>query len=179
MTPEEELARLNRVIHQYETVLLTTSDSEQRQRVQKQLRELRKHREQILAVNIIDQKTVHGVEESDTLADLPFLQRLAAREKDLRPAQRLGLLWSHEATATPAQQEIYNLMLYMRWFRDEYLPFLTEKRLKLDYKYSLDRDAFYAKFQDVERKLDRTHPPVRTVIRGHRLVRYFVLHSKT
>jgi len=42
----------------------------------------------------------------------------------------------------------------VRWFRDEYLPFLTEKRLKLDFKYSLDRDGFYARFQELERKVD-------------------------
>jgi hypothetical protein len=154
MTPEEELARLNRVIHQYETVFRTTSDSEQRQRVEKQLRELKRHREQILAVNIIDQKAVRAVEESETLTDLPFLRTLVAREAELNQVQRLALLWTGEEPATPTQQEIYNLMLYMRWFRDEFLPFLTEKRLKLDYKYSIDRDGFYSRFQDVQRKLD-------------------------
>ena len=47
-------------------------------------------------------------------------------------------------------------MLYARWFREEFLPFLTQKRMKLDFKYSLDRDGFYARFQEVERKLDHS-----------------------
>lgn len=154
MTPEEELARLNRVIHQYETVFKTTTDSGQRQRVEKQLRELMKQREQILAVNVIDTETVQDAEEPDSLAELTFLRRLLARESGLKPDHRLALLWGHDAAPTAAQQEIYYLMLYVGWFRDEFLPFLTEKRLKLDYKHSLDRDAFYARLQEVERKLE-------------------------
>lgn len=154
MTPEEELARLERVIHQYESVYKTTTDREQRKRVEKQLRELRRHRENILAVNIIDAQAVEKAEKSDDLADFPFLKRLLEREAELQPRNRLAELWASDTEATPAQQEIFHLMIYMRWFRDEFLPFLTEKRLKLDFKFSLDRDSFYARFQEVERKLD-------------------------
>jgi hypothetical protein len=155
MTPEEELARLNRVIHQYETVYRTTSDGEQRQRVEKQLRELKKYREKILAVNVIDEKAVQQTEENpDELAGFPLLKRLIAREAEVHPRQRVEPLWARETEATPAQEEIFRLMLFMRWFRDEFLPFLTEKRLKLDFKFSLDRDGFYSKTQEVERKLD-------------------------
>jgi hypothetical protein len=153
MTPEEELARLNRVIHQYESVFRTTSDSRQRQRVEKQLKELRRQREQILAVNVIDTRIVQEVEEPDRLAEFAFLRRLLARESGLKPDHRTPLLWGHDADPTPTQQEIFHLMLYVAWFRDEFLPFLTEKRLKLDYKYSMDRDGFYARLQEVERKL--------------------------
>lgn len=156
MTPEEELARLNRVIHQYETVFKTTSDSEQRQRVEKQLKELKKYREKILAVNVFDEKATQEAagEKSDDLAEFPLLAKLAAKDAELPPRQRLAPLWTHDAEATTAQQEVFRLMLYVRWFREEFLPFLTEKRLKLDFKYSLDRDGFYARFQEVERKLD-------------------------
>ncbi len=155
MTPEEELARLDRVIHQYESVFRTTSDSEQRARVEKQLRELKSYREKILAVNVIDVEAVRETEERpDDLAEFPFLRRLIEREARLPGQQRLEPLGARDGPATPAQLEIFHLMLYARWFRDEFLPFLTEKRLKLDYKFSLDRDAFYAKFQEVERRLD-------------------------
>jgi len=154
MTPEEELARLNRVIHQYESVYRTTSDKEQRQRVEKQLKELKKRREQILAVNVIEPEPAAAEEGSDNLSDFPVLERLLARETSLDPQNRAPLLWARDAQPSSAQQEVYHLTLYMRWFREEFLPFLTEKRLKLDFKFSLDRDGFYARFQDVERKLD-------------------------
>lgn len=157
MTPEEELARLNRVIHQYESVYKTTSDGEQRARVEKQLRELKKHRDQILAVNVIDQKIVperDPEQQPEDLSQFPFLARLAAREEELPRGERLQPLWDRNDAPTAAQQEMFDLMLYARWFRDEFLPFLTELRLKLDYKFSLDRDGFYARFRELERKLD-------------------------
>ena len=156
MTPEEELTRLNRVIHQYETVYRTTSDGEQRQRVEKQLKELKNYREKILTVNVIDEKVTEEIagDTSESIAEYPLLVKLAARDAELPPRQRLAPLWARDVEATPAQQEVFNLMLYMRWLREEFLPFLTEKRLKLDFKYSLDRDGFYARVQEVDRKLD-------------------------
>jgi hypothetical protein len=154
MTPAEELARLNRVIHQYESVYKTTKDSQQRQRVEKQLKELRKYREKILEVNVIEPEAAPAEEEAGGLSEFPLLQQLAAREASLDARHRAPLLWPRDVEPSAAQQEIYHLTLYLRWFRDEFLPFLTEKRLKLDFKFSLDRDGFYARFQDVERKLD-------------------------
>jgi hypothetical protein len=154
MTPAEELARLNRVIHQYESVYKTTKDSGQRQRVEKQLKELRKDREKLLAVNVIEPEATPAEEDAGGLSEFPLLQRLLDRESTLDPRQRVPLLWPRNEEPSPAQEEIYRLMILMRWFRDEFLPFLTEKRLKLDFKFSLDRDGFYARFQEVERKLD-------------------------
>ncbi|HUI71782.1 MAG TPA: hypothetical protein VL354_14780 [Spirochaetia bacterium] len=154
MTPEEELARLNRVIHQYETVYKTTTDKEQRQRVEKQLKDLKQEKEKFLATNTVAEKPAENEQGSDELAELPLLQRLIAREAGLQEGRRLAPLWAPDARPTSVQREVYHLMLYVSWFRDEFLPFLTEKRLKLDFKYSLDRDGFYAQFQEVERKLD-------------------------
>ena len=154
MTPEEELARLNRVIRQYETVYRTTSDGDQKTRVEKQLKELKDYREKILAVNVIDDAAMQERRETrDALAAFPRLKMVIDRDTKLASEQRMAPLWARGEEPTPAQEEIFHLMLYVRWFRDEYLPFLTEKRLKLDFKYSLDRDAFYSRLQEVERKL--------------------------
>ncbi len=154
MTPEEELARLNLVIRQYESVYKTTSDKERRQRVEKELKELKKHREQILAVNVVEPEPQAEEDSSTDLSAFPLLERLVNREASLDPQKRVPILWPRDENPSTAQQEVYHLMLYMKWFREEFLPFLTEKRLKLDFKFSLDRDGFYARFQDVERKLD-------------------------
>ncbi|HTP60421.1 MAG TPA: hypothetical protein VMM82_15975, partial [Spirochaetia bacterium] len=154
MTPEEELARLNLVIRQYESVFKTTSDKEQRQRVERQLKELKRHREQILAVNVVEPEPTPVEGGADDLSEFQLLERLLAHESSLDPQRRVPLLWARDEEPSSARQEVYHLLLYMRWFRDEFLPFLTEKRLKLDFKFSLDRDAFYARFQEVERKLD-------------------------
>lgn len=155
MTPEEELKKLNHLIHQYETVYKTTKSGEQRERVEKQLKELRSYRQKILAVNVIDTKAVQeSAPESDGLAEFRILRRLRDEESRRAAGQRLEPLTAKDDEPTPVQEEMFNLMLYSRFFQGEFLPFLTETRLKLDYKFSLDRDGFYGRYGEVERKLD-------------------------
>ncbi len=154
MTPEEELKKLNRLIHQYETVSRTTRSAEQRERVEKQLKELRGYRQKILDVNVIDTSVVEEAPPpTNPLAEYRHLARLLKEEAGRAPQERLPSLAAKDEDPTPAQEEIYNLMLYARFFQAEFLPFLTEKRLKLDFKFSLDRDGFYGRFQELERKL--------------------------
>ena len=50
-------------------------------------------------------------------------------------------------------RKIARIILYARHFEAEYLPFLTEKQLKLDFKFSMDRDGFYRRFQGLDRKV--------------------------
>ena len=55
---------------------------------------------------------------------------------------------------TSSQKEMYYLSLYTRHFEREYLPFLTQKQLKLDFKFSMERDSFYRRFQELLRKME-------------------------
>jgi hypothetical protein len=48
---------------------------------------------------------------------------------------------------------MFHLALYMRYYEKEFLPFLTEKQLKLDFGFSFDRDRFYNTFQAIQRKI--------------------------
>jgi hypothetical protein len=48
---------------------------------------------------------------------------------------------------------MFHLTLYTSFFEREFLPFLTEKQLKLDLKFSMDRDAFYNGFESLQRKI--------------------------
>jgi len=147
MTPEEQLIKLDRLIHQYESVYQTTKSSEQRERVEKQLKELRSNRQMILETNVID---VEAMRQTEVLAEFRHLRRLLDAENRRPVAERLEPV---DADPTPAQEEIFNLMLYVRFFQSEFLPFLTEKRLKLDYKFSLERSGFYGKLNELDRKL--------------------------
>jgi hypothetical protein len=61
---------------------------------------------------------------------------------------------------------MFNLSLYVRHFEREYLPFLTEKQLKLDFKFSLDRDAFYNKFQSIVRRISSYRDENRRLAEG-------------
>jgi hypothetical protein len=155
MTPEEELKRLNRLIRQYEIVYKTTPDADQKERVELKLKELSGYRAKILAVNIIDGS---DLEEKgsvvDELADYPILRRLIASNDVLPPARQASSFSAADESPTATQEEMYHLSLFMRHFEREYLPFLTEKQLKLDFKFSMDRDAFFSRFQEVQRKIE-------------------------
>ena len=58
------------------------------------------------------------------------------------------------SSPSSAQKQMFHLCLYAHYFQREYLPFLTEKQLKLDFKFSMDRDGFYNSFQALQRKID-------------------------
>jgi hypothetical protein len=142
MTPEEELKKLNRLIRQYETVYRTTADADQRERAGHELKELKSYRDKILAVNVIDRgKLAEQPAASDALADFPVLSRLVAGDTE----------------GWEGDQEVRHIALYLGHFEREFLPILTETRLKLDFKHSLERDSFYRRFQEVQRRLDDWH----------------------
>jgi hypothetical protein len=155
MTPEEELARLNRLIHQYESVYRTTANPEQRERVGRQLRELRGTREKILAVHVIDPEIQQEETEEpeDELAPFPLLRGLRAENAGLPAPAAVASFAPKNVEPTASQEEMFNLSLYTRRFEREFLPFLTVKHLKLDFKFSLDRDSFYGACQDLQRSL--------------------------
>ena len=79
----------------------------------------------------------------DELVAAPLLQA-PARGEQRRSARRrpVSLSAPKDSTPTAAQKEMFHLALYVRQFEREFLPFLTEKQLKLDFKYSMDRDGF-------------------------------------
>jgi hypothetical protein len=148
MTPEEELQRLNRLIRQYETVYRTTADADQRERAGHELKELTSYRDKILAVNVIDRgKLSEPPSAGDSLEDFPVLSRLVAGDTE----------------GWEGDQEVRHIALYLGHFEREFLPLLTESRLKLDFKHSLERDGFYRRFQEVQRRLDDWHDAHRRI----------------
>jgi hypothetical protein len=167
MTPEEEVKRLNKLIRQYETVYRTTPDADQKERVERQLKELRSYREKILTVNVIREQDLEEEEEGeDPLAAAPQLKALLAKNSIDSPADAVQPFASQDAAPSAAQEEMFHLALYVRHFEREFLPFLTEKQLKLDFKYSLDRDAFYNSFQAIHRKITAYRDENRRLVEG-------------
>jgi hypothetical protein len=51
-------------------------------------------------------------------------------------------------------RDVQALALYLQHFDDEFLGLFNERRLKLDVKYSLERDTFYNLFSQLTRKLE-------------------------
>jgi hypothetical protein len=155
MTPEEELRGLSKLIRQYETVYHTTSDPEQRVRVQRQLKDLQSYREKFLKVHVINEaKLVEEDEEkTDPLENAPLLRGLVASNSTAPRSEAVLPFSPGDSEPTRIQLEMFYLALYMRYYEKEYLPFLTEKHLKLDFGLSFDRDRFYNTFQALQRKI--------------------------
>jgi len=151
LNPEEELKKVQRLIHQYEIVSRTTNSGEQKDRVEKQVRELHSYRQKILDVIIINTEP-----PPDTAMPPLFkhLRRLLEAESHRPKEERIQPLAADDAEATPVQEEMFNLMIYVRFFQGEFLPILTEKRLRLDYKFSFERDGFYGRYKEIERSLN-------------------------
>jgi hypothetical protein len=151
LNPEEELKKTDRLIHQYQIVSRTTKSDEQKDRVERQIQELRSYRQKILDVIVID---TAPPTETEAPTKFKHLRRLSEAEIHRPKQERIAPLAAESAPPTPVQEEIFNLMMYARFFQGEFLPVLTEKRLRLDYKFSLERDSFYGRYKDLERSLN-------------------------
>jgi hypothetical protein len=131
-------------------VYRTATTGDQKERVGRELKKLQGYRARILAVNVIDPQTLEASEEdTDELAPFPILGRLEAQAS--APAGATAP--EEEVPPPPGDLEVSRLELYTLFFEKEFLPFLTEIRLKLDFKFSMERDSFYHRFQDVKRKI--------------------------
>jgi hypothetical protein len=159
MTPEEELKRLNRLIRQFESVFRTTADPLQRERVNRELKRLKNEKRQIESFHDLDPQQVEEQAETDELAGLDFLRRI------------LQLGWpGKKAPAGGDTEDRYQAYLsaYLEFFEHEFLPLLSETRLKLDFKHSLERDGFYHRFGNLRRLL------IDLTDEGSRMDPYFV-----
>src|SRR5208337_3334498 len=92
-------------------------------------------------------------EGEDPLDSAPQLKALLLKNGSEPAGEAVPPFAVGDSTPTTAQLEMYHLAVYARHFENEFLPTLTEKQLKLDFKYSLDRDAFYNSFQAIQRKI--------------------------
>jgi hypothetical protein len=146
MTPEEELKRLNKLIRQYEAVYRTAPDADQKERVQRQLKEFQGFRQKILAVNVIDERALEeSAPEEEPLTEYPVLAVLIAENSGLNADKRIASFAAKDSAPTSLQNEMFHLTLYTTFF--------AEKQLKLDLKFSMDRDAFYNTFESLQRKI--------------------------
>jgi hypothetical protein len=148
MTPAEELRRLNRLIRQFESVFKSTHDPLQRDRVTRELRQLKTYKEKLESFHEFDPRELEEPSEQDELGEQPYLKKAMAAggEKD-SPASRVH-------AEDYLDREVYQLALYLAFFESEFLALLSETRLKLDFKHSLERDSFYHRFENLRRLLE-------------------------
>ncbi len=168
MTPEAELKSLNKLIKQYETVYRTANDGDQRERVAKELKQLKSYRDKILAVNVFEDISLEEpVLDDDELEEYPILKRLVELHDEEEQERRKTLVAAEDRDEpTASEKEVSRVGLYMDFFEKEYIPFLTEMRLKLDFKFSMERDGFYRRFQELMRKIADYRDEVKRLAEG-------------
>jgi hypothetical protein len=135
--PIQELKQINKAIKQYEVVLKTTTNQVQKQRVKKELVKLRNYRDKLQHVYSIIDEPEETVNEDEFKA-FPFLNQILAftEEKYI------------------ADSEINNIYHILSSFENEFLPVLTERKIKLDFKYSLERDSFYNLYLELRKRVN-------------------------
>ncbi len=139
MTPEEELRKLGKLIQQFEVVYRSSADADQRERVGKELRKLKSYKEKLKKFHRIDENDAGDEGAIDRLDGMPFLRAMAESDRK-------------ETAYT--DREVYHISLYLRFFEKDFLSILSETRLKLDFKHSLERDSFYHRFESLRRRLE-------------------------
>lgn len=69
----------------------------------------------------------------------------------------LGRIWDRYEQLVFANRDqtgdVQSLIVYMHYFDEEFLGFLTPRKLKLDVKYSIVRDTFYNLYNQLDRNL--------------------------
>ncbi|TVQ38614.1 MAG: hypothetical protein EA384_08695 [Spirochaetaceae bacterium] len=50
-------------------------------------------------------------------------------------------------------RDVQALLLYLRYFEEEFIGLFSERKLKLDVKYSVERDGFYHQFSQLSRRV--------------------------
>ncbi|MBN1524790.1 MAG: hypothetical protein JW904_09920 [Spirochaetales bacterium] len=148
--PVEELKQLNRAIKQYEVVLKTTKDQTQKNRVGKELKRLRDYREKFHHVySVIEDEAEQN--DAGEFENFPFLREHVSIDEDRATHDR----------------EINAIIAIMDFFGKEFLSILTERKMKLDFKYSLERDGFYHLFQDIQKKMADFEDEMNTINKGN------------
>jgi hypothetical protein len=157
MTPEEELKALNRTIRQFEAVYKSTKNPDQRDRVDRELKKLKNYRDKLASFHDLDLNGIDEFAQADELDGFTYLKKILAnndKKADDKKTQR----WERYG-----DRELDTLALYLEFFEEEFLTILSETRLKLDFKHSLERDSFYHRFENLRRLFEDLDEDTSTV----------------
>ncbi len=96
-------------------------------------------------ISRLEQERLHSdnlfVEQEEVDAnELPILSSIRSRYKKVSEQYRDQV------------REIRDLLLYMTYFEDEFLGLFHERKLRLDVKFSVERDGFYNQFNQLHRR---------------------------
>ena len=138
INPQKEIQKLTSAIKQYRLILKTTVDPHQQSRARKKLKELQAYKERLVATFEVEENIASEDNGEIKFEEDVFLSRIKKQYPE-------KVIYDYE---------VHELKLYMDFFYTEFLAIFSERKMKLDFKHSLDRDNFHQKFLGVKRRLD-------------------------
>ena len=129
-----ELEQKTRVLQQLEGVYKTSTSITQKQRVYKDMQDLKKvikelqHRSETLGPDKIDEGDIESPSRTHSILGRINISKYKKNSKD---------------------REMDAVVSYMKFFEENYLPILSAHYIKLDYSHSMKRDIFYPKFMEI------------------------------
>jgi hypothetical protein len=147
---EQAENRLRQLARQFELVLRTTRDPNQKKRVSVQLASVQKNLAALEVGELSDEKARSFLRGQGQTAQ----QEEESGQEDRRDwAERFPLLAQISIQTTsdePGAQEINAIYSYFQHFENEYLPVLGGHQLKLDFSHSQRRDVYFNSFSTLQ-----------------------------
>ncbi len=143
--PEEEYKAADKSIDELTKLLKLTEAPDRKQVLQKEINRLIKLKKQLSSVFEIDNDfELPELDQEAPENELKILERITDRYGDDPEMAGLRLL----------SPSVRSLFAYMFYFEKEILCLFSEKKMKLDFTHSIERDSFYNKFNHVNRKME-------------------------
>lgn len=143
--PNEEYRNLIKTLKDLYILLKITHKPETRSEIQRKIRKLEAKKIELTTIFSFDDIEEENEAES-TAAD--------SSEQDFPILDSAGQRFKHEVSIRDCPDSDFKpLLLYMRYFETELLGILSVRKLKLDVKFSIQRDNYYNRFSQINRSL--------------------------
>lgn len=137
--PGARRSQIRRNIESLQGKLKSTRNPFQQSSIADELSKLEQERMEL--DNLFEDEPVEDPDEDAPRDQFPHLNRIWTRyDAVLRECQHL-------------ERDIRASILYVQYFEDEFLGMFTNRKLRLDVKYSVERDSFYDVYDQVSRSL--------------------------
>ncbi|MDR2733793.1 MAG: hypothetical protein LBC99_04000 [Spirochaetota bacterium] len=147
---EQAENKLRQLSRQFELVLRTTKDPNQKKRVSVQLGQLQRNLA-ALEIGELSDEQVRRLLRGQT--QTPQQEEESSQEDRKDWTERFPLLAQisiQNASEEPGAQEINAIHSYFQHFENEYLPVLGSHQLKLDFSHSQRRDVYFNNFSSLQ-----------------------------